>query len=368
MIRVQTDVPLAPWSTLAVGGPARWFVEAASEGDVCAALEWAETRHVPVHILGGGSNVVIADAGFAGLVVRIAIAGIDSHAEGSSVVFRVGSGEPWDPFVAHAVEASCAGVECLSGVPGLVGGTPIQNVGAYGQDVSETIRGVRAIDRSAGRVLTLTAAECGFGYRTSRFKHTDAGRFVVTGVEFVLTRGGAPRIAYADVVQYFERESAGLPALPDVRRAILEIRRRKGMVIEEGNPANKSVGSFFVNPVVTSAHFARIQSTLPPDTPVPHYAAGDGHVKIPAAWLIEQAGFARGSVHGRVGMSPFQSQAIVNLGDASSAEIVTLAAAVKRAVWNMFRITLVPEPVFVGFGENRNVRWLLDPPASTTYP
>lgn len=363
---VKTGVALAPWSTLGVGGPAEYFVAARSESEVQAALAWASQRNVPVHVLGGGSNIVVADGGFPGLVVQIAIAGVDVREDDGTVTFDVGAGEPWDPFVAQTVERGCAGLECLSGIPGLAGGTPVQNVGAYGQDVSGTIRSVRVIDRARNAAQTFAATDCGFGYRTSRFKHADAGRFIVTGVQFALSRGGAPTLTYADVVKYFD--SAHAPSLAEVREAILTIRRRKGMVIEKGNPANKSVGSFFVNPVITLDHFAEMRSTIAAETVVPHYPAGDDHVKVPAAWLIEHAGFARGSVHGPTGISPFQSQAIINLGGASAADVLALAVAVKGAVWNMFRIAIVPEPVFVGFGENESLRWLLDPSPSTTYP
>lgn len=350
---VTTDVPLEEWCTLKVGGPARWFREASTESDAIEALRWAEARRVPVLVLGGGSNLVIADEGFPGLVLKISIDGTSALDLGGNVRFAVGAGEEWDPFVARAVSENCAGLECLSGIPGLVGGTPVQNVGAYGQDVSATIRSVRVIDREALRVVTLANADCGFGYRTSRFKHADAGRFIVTGVEFVLARGGRPTITYADVVKYFEG-SQEEPSLRAVRNAILEIRSRKGMVIKEGNPANRSCGSFFVNPVISQSHFARIGEA-------PHYPAGDNHVKVPAAWLIEQAGFKKGHIAGPVGISPFQAQGLINRGGATAADVVGLAVDIKRAVWDSFEIALVPEPVFVGFDNDSTVRWLLDP-------
>jgi UDP-N-acetylmuramate dehydrogenase len=349
----RTDVPLKDWCTLNIGGPARWFREAGSEGDAIEALRWAEDRQVPVLVLGGGSNVVIADDGFPGLVLKIAITGTEAIELGTNVRFAVGSGEEWDPFVARTVADNCAGLECLSGIPGLVGGTPVQNVGAYGQDVSATIRLVRAIDREAQRVISFANGDCGFGYRTSRFKHTDAGRFIVTGVEFVLTRDGRPTIAYADVIKYFEGAPLE-PSLQAVRDAILEIRSRKGMVITPGNPANQSCGSFFVNPVISRRHFARVGDA-------PHYPAGEDRVKVPAAWLIEQAGFKKGHIAGPVGISPFQAQGVINRGGATAADVVRLAVDIKRAVWDSFEIALVPEPVFVGFDHDSSVRWLLDP-------
>jgi UDP-N-acetylmuramate dehydrogenase len=351
---VQGDVRLADWCTLNVGGLARWFREAHSESDVLDALAWADDRRAAVLVLGGGSNVVISDAGFDGLVIRIAIKGIHKRNVDGAAAFEVGSGEEWDPFVAMTVKDNCAGLECLAGIPGLVGGTPVQNVGAYGQDVSATIRTVRVIDRAARTARTMENAECRFAYRTSRFKHDDAGRFIVTGVEFVLATNGAPTITYADVIKYFADAGEATPSLQQVREAIIEIRSRKGMVIRDGNPANNSVGSFFVNPVISRTHFATVGDA-------PHYPLGDDRVKVPAAWLIEKAGFGKGYVAGPAGISPFQAQGIINRGGATAADIVRLAMEIKRAVWDKFGIALVPEPVFVGFEGNSAVRWLLDP-------
>lgn len=344
----QTDVALAPLCTMAVGGPARWFVDADSESDIADALRWASARGIAVHILGGGSNVVIADAGIDGLVIRISLRGVDITPAGRKVVYCAGAGEPWDPLVARSVEDDAAGLECLSGIPGLVGGTPVQNVGAYGQDVSGAITRVDAIDRVTASPVTFSPAECGFGYRTSRFKHADAGRHVVTRVEFSLTAHGPPTLAYGDVVALFEGAGTPAPSLAQVREGILAIRRRKGMVIEEGNPASRSCGSFFVNPVVSRADLERTQSAAGTEA-VPHFVVGAGAVKIPAAWLIERAGFPRGTRRGAVGVSPFQAQAIVNLGGARAADVLDLATAIKRAVWRTFGIAIVPEPVFAGF-------------------
>lgn len=354
MIEVQADVSLAEWCTLNVGGPAQWFVQARSEDEVLDALAWADARHAPVLVLGGGSNIVIADEGFRGVVVQIAITGVRMHQSGSRVVFRVGSGEAWDPFVARTIAEHCAGLECLSGIPGLVGGTPVQNVGAYGQDVSGVISSVRVIDRTTREAKAMSVTECGFGYRRSRFKHADAGRFIVTQVDFALTRNAPPTITYADVVNYFADRPQHTPTLQEVRDAIIEIRSRKGMVIRDGNPANRSCGSFFVNPVISRARFERIGDA-------PHYPLGQGRVKVPAAWLIEQAGFSRGYIDGAVGISPFQAQGLINRGSATAADVVGLAIAIKRAVWKRFAIAIVPEPVFVGFDDDRDVAWLLDP-------
>jgi UDP-N-acetylmuramate dehydrogenase len=353
----QADVPLAAWCTLGIGGPARWFVEAADEQEIRAALEWAHARDAAVYVLGGGSNVVVADEGFDGLVIKVDIRGVSRSESNGRVNFAVGAGEEWDSFVATTVAADCAGLECLSGIPGLIGGTPIQNVGAYGQDVSATITRVHLINRRTREISFLRPEECGFGYRTSRFKHND--QFIVTRVEYGLLAHGAPTVTYADLISYFENEGL-MPSLTAVRDAVLRIRRRKGMVIEEGNPANRSVGSFFVNPIVTRAHFDQIAATVGDPSRVPHYPIGDA-VKVPTAWLIERAGFLRGYRRGAIGVSPFQAQAIVNHGGAHAADVIALASDIKRAVWDCFGIAIMPEPVFVGFRPGDKLRWLLDP-------
>jgi UDP-N-acetylmuramate dehydrogenase len=352
----HADVALAPFCTMAVGGPARWFVEARTETEVVDALQWAKARGLEVYVLGGGSNLVVSDAGFDGLVVRVAIRGVASAPRGGRRVYGVGAGELWDEFVAHATGDDAAGVECLSGIPGLVGGTPVQNVGAYGQEVSGTIARVHAIDRWTTAPVGFSTDECGFGYRMSRFKHRDAGRYIITRVEFSLALHGPPTLAYGDVVAYFEAGGSTTPTLRQVRAAVLEIRRRKGMVIEEGNPVNRSCGSFFVNPVVSRAQLDRVHAIAA--AAVPHYVVDEQSVKIPAAWLIERAGFPRGTRRGPVGISPFQAQAIVNVGMAQAADVVALARDIKRAVWRAFGVTLVPEPVFVGFAGSGDLQFL----------
>jgi UDP-N-acetylmuramate dehydrogenase len=356
---VQTDVPLAPWSTLGVGGPARLFCDAADEGAIRDALAWAHERDVPVHILGGGSNVVFAEEGFDGLVVHVGVRGIERRVGDGRVQFVAGAGEPWDAFVDTTVADGCAGLECLSGIPGLVGATPIQNVGAYGQDVAMTITHVGVVDRRSCRSIRLTNAECAFGYRMSRFKRQDHDRFVVSRVAFALSQGAAGTVIYPDLVAHFAERADRHPTVSAVRDAVLCIRRRKGMLVEPENPARRSVGSFFVNPVVSRSVCQRV-SALCGDATMPHYPVDDGWVKIPAAWLIERAGYRRGTTRGPVGLSPFQAQAIINLGTASATDVVAFAADLKRAVWKAFRIALVPEPVFVGFRPSPELHWLLD--------
>lgn len=344
---------------MGVGGAARWFVEAGSETDVCAALAWARQRNVIVHLLGGGSNVVVSDDGVDGLVIKMDIRGVESMRHDRRQVYSVGAGEPWDPFVATTIAANCAGLECLSGIPGSTGGTPVQNVGAYGQDVSGSIIRVHVVDRDTQQPATLANAECGFGYRTSRFKREDIDRFVVTRVDYALVPNAVPTIAYADLANYFAAGAEASPSLARVRDATIAIRRRKGMVIEAGNAAKRSCGSFFVNPTVTAERFAALQATIGRDVMVPHYVGADRLVKVPAAWLIERAGFGKGFRRGPVGVSPFQAQAIVNHGGATAADVVTLAADIKRAVLQAFSIAIVPEPVFVGFAAAPELSWLL---------
>jgi UDP-N-acetylmuramate dehydrogenase len=356
---IQSDVALSEWCTLGVGGGARWFCRASSEQEVIDALTWAAARGAQVHVLGGGSNVVFADEGYEGLVLQIDVCGIEVRTERDTRVFSAGAGEPWDPFVARTVAADCTGLECLSGIPGQIGGTPVQNVGAYGQDVSGAITHVHVIDRETQRRTMFTNAECAFGYRTSRFKREDTNRFIVTRVDFALTVGAPPALAYADVIAYFEDACIASPSLSEVRDAVIRIRRRKGMVIEDGNPANRSVGSFFVNPIVSADQFRRTEATVA--GPVPHYPLSDGSVKVPAAWLIERAGFTKGHRRGRVGVSPFQAQAIVNHDHARADEVLELACEIKRAVWNTFNIAIVPEPIFVGFRPSVELKLLLNP-------
>lgn len=354
----QSDVALAPLCTMAVGGPARWLVSATSQSEICAALAWAAMRETPVYVLGGGSNLLVADNGVEGLVIHVNIRGVETRRDGDRAIYTVGAGEPWDPLVAATVRDESAGVECLSGIPGCAGGTPVQNVGAYGQDVSHTITRVQVVDRRTRAAATFSNSECAFGYRTSRFKREDLDRYIVTGVEFSLAPGGRPTVEYADVVHHLQASNTTEPTLAEVRDAVLTIRRRKGMVIEPGNAANRSCGSFFVNPIVSRDHLRRVEA-LAGAGEVPHYVVSDHAVKMPAAWLIEQAGFPKGTTRGEVAVSPFQAQAIINLGRAAAADVVDLACDIKRAVWAAFQISIVPEPVFVGFHPSADLTFLL---------
>lgn len=345
---ISENVPLASLTTLGVGGPARWFSRATSVEDVAAI---AQSRDTPLFILGGGSNLVIADGGFDGLVLHVAIDGVISTREGADVIVSAGAGAPWDSVVEYAVAHELAGLECLSGIPGTVGGTPVQNVGAYGQEVSNVIESVRVFDVVAREAVSFTAAECRFGYRMSRFKQEDAGRFVICEVAYRLRHGAAPTVTYRDVVEFFDTRGIEFPDLAAVRDAILTIRRGKGMVIDAADPDTRSVGSFFMNPIVE-------RSVLEWIAPAPHYLMDNDTVKIPAAWLIEQSGFRRGHVDGAVGLSSKHPLAIVNRGGAAARDVIRLASRIKRAVIEKFGVALRPEPVFVGFGDDPDVAYL----------
>ncbi len=350
LIQIQEKVSLAPLTTLKIGGEARFFARAESEEQILAGLEFARQRALPVFILGGGSNVLIADDGFDGLVLQMALVGISFE---ESRVTAAG-GEGWDDLVRVCVEKNLAGVECLSGIPGFVGATPIQNVGAYGQDVSETITAVRVYDRETGRFETMSNADCGFSYRSSIFNSTQKGRYIVTAVTYDLTPNGEPSIRYADLKKYFEGKNE-TPSLSDVRKAVIEIRAKKSMVISPDDPNSQSAGSFFKNPVVSLEKFDEIQEAakalglISEGKGVPFFAAGDGEVKIPAAWLIEKSGFQKGHIFGNVGLSENHTLAIINRGNAKAGEVLGLMNTIQTAVRENFDVELKPEPVFIGF-------------------
>jgi UDP-N-acetylmuramate dehydrogenase len=340
------QVALAPRCTLGVGGPARFHARVRDAAEVAEALAWCEARGVAPFVLGGGSNLVVADAGFDGLVLEVDARGVSIADDGRVVA---AAGEPWDALVAACVERGLAGIECLAGIPGRVGGTPIQNVGAYGQEVAERIETVRAFDRRSGTVVLLAARECGFGYRRSRFKGEDAQRFVVLDVAFRLTPGGAPRVAYPDLIASL----GAAPSLAAVRDAVLEVRRRKGMVLDPADPDTRSCGSFFMNPVVDAATHAALRDGS--GAPAPAFAAGDGKAKVPAAWLIERAGFAKGCARGAVGLSTKHPLALINRGGATAREVVAFARELQRGVERRFGVTLRAEPEFLGFGADAEV-------------
>jgi UDP-N-acetylmuramate dehydrogenase len=346
---VREQVPLASLTTLGVGGPARYFAEANAESDVREAVEFARIRDLPLFVLGGGSNLLVADSGFNGLVLKIALHGIDRTTASDDVTFRVVAGEDWDAFVARAVEDNCAGIECLSGIPGTVGGTPVQNVGAYGQEVSETISEVEALDRQSLQLRTFTNAECGFGYRSSIFSTTMCDRYIILRVTFALRRSGKPTIRYRDLQTAFA-QVAGEPSLLQVRNAVRDIRRSKAMLLVPGDDDARSAGSFFKNPVVPQHQFEGLSKMLRGrGLSLSSYPAGEGFRKLPAAWLVENAGFAKGYSRGAAGISRRHALAIVNRGGATAADIVGLKDEIQARLLAEFGIQLQPEPVLLGF-------------------
>lgn len=329
------NVPLAAHTTLGLGGAARYWVEITGEADVPEALAWAAGRALEVLPLGAGSNVLASDAGFAGLVLHLALRG--EHDLGAGRV-RVSAGENWDAFTARCVARGWAGVECLSGIPGSIGAVPVQNVGAYGQEVAASITAVRAWDRQRGAWAELPAAACGFAYRSSRFNGVDRGRFLITAVEFALRPGASATVHYPELQQRLGADAS----LAAVRETVLAIRRGKAMVLAPGEPDCRSAGSFFKNPVLAAA-------AAPPGAP--QYPGGDGRVKIPAAWLIEHAGFTKGfrlpgsGIH----LSTKHVLALVNDGTGTAAQALALAEHIRQAVAARWGVRLAVEPALIGF-------------------
>jgi UDP-N-acetylmuramate dehydrogenase len=344
---------LAPFTTFGIGGPTRWFVEAASEDEIVDAVAWAGEHGVALFVLGGGSNLLVSDAGFNGLVLRVGLRGItatDALDNSSQRVFQAAAGEDWEHCVQQTIEDGCAGLECLAGIPGTVGGTPVQNVGAYGQEVASVIERVRAYDIREQSFVEFAAAECGFAYRRSRFNSADRGRYIVTRVDYRLTLGGAPTLRYAELQRAFQEGMQ--PSLAEVAKQVRRIRKAKGMLMIEGDPDSHNAGSFFKNPVVSDEKFRQIAAasvTPPPCFPAGPEAENQDQVKVPAAWLIEQAGFAKGYALGAAAVSSRHTLALVNRGGASAEEILALAGQIATAVERRFGIRLEMEPVMVGF-------------------
>lgn len=346
MLRIEENIPLAPLTTIGIGGPARYFGRATTVDDVRDGVDWASARSVPLFLLGGGSNLLISDDGYKGLVLHVDLRGIVVESEDEYASVKVAAAEKWDDVVAMAVEHGWAGVECLSGIPGSTGATPIQNVGAYGQDVSETIIRVEALDRKSGIVITLTNRDCRFGYRSSVFKNYERDRYVVLNVTFRLKVGGDASVRYPELKRYLEERGESVTDLRTVRNAVIAIRKRKGMVLDANDPDTRSDGSFFMNPVVTAAEFERFKVAA---DKAPNFPAGDGMVKLSAAWLIEHAGFAKGFTHGNVGLSSKHTLAVINRGGGTAREVVELVKMVQGRVREKFGVEIHPEPNFIGF-------------------
>jgi UDP-N-acetylmuramate dehydrogenase len=345
-VEVRSGVPLAELTTLRLGGPARALVEAGSAAELVAAVRSADEHGEPMLLVGGGSNLLVGDAGWPGTVVLVRSRGVVVEADGDVRTVTVEAGEPWDDLVARAVAEGWAGIEALSGIPGLVGATPVQNVGAYGQEVAETITRVDAYDRELRAVRELSPAECRFGYRDSLFKHTD--RYVVIRVVFALAASdkSAP-LRYAELVGAVGAVGEVAP-LADVREGVLGLRRGKGMVVDPADPDTWSAGSFFTNPVLDPAALAAFEARLAPGSTYPSWPAGADGRKLSAAWLIERAGFAKGYGPGVVRISTKHTLALTHRGGGRTGDLVALAREVRDGVLARFGVELRPEPRLVG--------------------
>ena len=345
---IQENVILALLTTMGVGGPARFFVDASSTEEVREAIAYAKSSNLPLFILGGGSNLVVSDAGWPGLVLKMSLLGINHRHGHGTAYFDVGAGEDWDSFVAATVQHNCAGIECLSGIPGSVGGTPVQNVGAYGQEVAETIDSVVALDIESGEEEEFEKSDCGFGYRSSIFNTSARGRYVILRVTYALVHHGHPRLVYADLQKHFA--GRGEPTLAEVREAVRQIRASKGMLLTPGDPDARSAGSFFKNPVLTENEFESLKRKASErGLEIPNYPALAARRKVSAAWLVEQSGFSKGFGNGHVGISRKHALAIVNRGGATAAEVVQLKNEIQARVQQQWEIQLEPEPVLLGF-------------------
>jgi UDP-N-acetylmuramate dehydrogenase len=346
-IRIREHVPLAPYTTLRIGGPARFFCEITTESELLEAITFARERDLPLFVLGGGSNLLVSDSGFDGLVLHMAITTPNqTNSEGNSLDITAATGTDWNFFVLALCEQSISGVECLAGIPGSVGGTPVQNVGAYGQEVADTITQVRALDLKTLNFITLTHEQCRFAYRSSIFNTTHRGHYIVTQVTFRFDRTASPHLTYADLTRHFAGQS---PTPIDIYHAVREIRHSKGMLIVEGEADCRSAGSFFKNPVVPESLLTKIATILEiPADKIPHWPAGESLIKLPAAWLLEKAGFTKGFQLGNAGISSRHTLALINRGNASAADIEKLRDTIQQEVNARFHIQLEQEPVQLG--------------------
>lgn len=350
-IDIRQLVPLAPRTTLGLGGTARYLAEVGDAAGLLEAMRWAKERDIPVFILGGGFNLVVADEGFPGLVLHMRSRGLAWQPVAGEVRVEVWAGEAWDDVVAEAVGRDAAGIECLSGIPGTAGAAPVQNIGAYGQEVAEVIRRVRVLDCRSLEIRDVDAGQCAFSYRDSIFKR-EPESFVILSVTFGLASGGAGVIRYGELASAFA--GTARPTLAEIRDTVLALRRKKSMVLDEAEPNRRSAGSFFTNPIVSAQTADRVALRAVAaglvDTPegMPRFPLVDGRVKLAAGWLIERAGVAKGFRMGAVGISSRHALALVHHGGGTTADLVRLALHVRAAVKDRFDIALVPEPVFLG--------------------
>jgi len=342
-LQIRENVPLAPLTTFQIGGPARFFAEATTPAHLAEAVTFAHQNALPLFVLGGGSNLLVRDTGFDGLVLHIQIRGITPLSDN---IFAVGAGEPWDAFVQHAIDRRFAGIECLAGIPGSVGGTPVQNVGAYGQEVSETITAVHAYDRTTHAFVEFTNPACNFRYRASRFNTDEPSRYIVHRVDFKLHPNTAPTLRYADLQRHFAARPN--PTLAEVATAVRDIRRSKGMLIIPNDPDTRSAGSYFKNPIISTAQLPAIAAAASVSVnKVPNWPTDHGLTKLPAAWLLEHSGFIKGYGSGPAGISTRHTLALVNRQNATFADIQVLESHIIATVQAKFAITLEREPVLL---------------------
>ncbi len=347
MPEISENIQLKDYTSIKLGGRAKFFCECKTESDLLGCLKYAESNNVRIQILGGGSNTIFSDYGFEGLVIKIDLKGIKIHNDFKDhVIIKAAAGEEWDDFVKYCIKNNFAGVECLSGIPGSVGATPIQNVGAYGQEVKDTIIFVKAIDKETYKPTMFSNEDCLFGYRTSRFKTTDKGKYIVTEVMFKLKKDGKPEIKYPELEKYLKSKTEKVFSLDDVRNAVMELRKKKAMVLDENEPDSVSCGSFFVNPVLNKEEFDNFCAKLNIEKDnIPNYLTESG-MKLSAAWLIENAGFVKGYTKNGAGISNKHSLALVNRGGTTK-DLLELAEEIQSKVFDKFGIMMVKEPVVI---------------------
>lgn len=341
---VAENCPIASLTTFEIGGCARFLAQPSNDSEIMAALEWARPLGLEIYPLGGGSNILAADAPFNGVLIRPENSEIRVISEDDrQVIISAGAGVVWDDLVAHTVAHNWQGLECLSGIPGRVGASPMQNIGAYGQDVAQTICAVEAREIATGLAVTIAARDCAFSYRSSAFKTIWRGRFIITGVHYRLAKDGAPQLRYRDLTNYFQ--NAPVPSLAEARQAVLEIRRAKSMLHDTNDPNHRCAGSFFTNPIVEQSLGQELSQRY---ADMPTYPAEAGRCKVSAAWLIEHAGFPKGYRQGRARLSDKHVLCLVNDGGATAAEVMTLARTIQEGVYQKFGVRLVAEPNIIG--------------------
>lgn len=350
-MKIQKNVPLAPLTTFGLGGAAKYFVEIENEDELEGAFEFADKNRLPVFVLGGGSNIVVSDDGFSGLVILNSIKGLKSENDTDVAIITAGAGEIWDDVVKLSVQNNWAGIECLSGIPGRAGAAPIQNIGAYGQEIASTIKNIRAFDIRAKKFIDLALEDCEFNYRTSIFNSRKRNRYIVSYITLELKPEGSPTIIYQDLKDQFPDPQN--VTLSRFRKAVIETRARKGMVMLPGYETFRSAGSFFKHPIISKEEFEAIRTRHKSESPRPWFwSEPDGQMKLVAAYLIETSGFSRGHRRRNVGISPKHALSLIHHGKGSTQELIQLAKEIQKGVEDAFGVRLMPEPEFVGFEEH----------------